>query len=79
MKDNYDPAKDFGHVVDSKPTPHDWKTLRDNVQNYIKGINFSYKSKLTTEGIDYVNAKACFNSSSQVRFDYQTSAFSDET
>jgi thioredoxin reductase (NADPH) len=33
-------SKEFGYTVESK---FEWKSLVDNVNNYIKGLNFSYK------------------------------------
>jgi len=47
---------------------HDWNTLRNNVQGYIKSINFSYVKKMGEEGIDYVNAKAAFSDDKSVEF-----------
>lgn len=38
------------------PAPvHNWNTLRQNVQDHIKGINFGYKVALREEGITYLN------------------------
>lgn len=34
---------------------HDWSTLRQNVQDHIKGINFGYRVALREEGITYLN------------------------
>lgn len=34
---------------------HDWETLRENVQNYIKGLNFNYRVQLRENGITYLN------------------------
>lgn len=34
---------------------HDWETLRNNVQDHIKGINFGYRVALREEGIKYLN------------------------
>jgi thioredoxin reductase (NADPH) len=78
MKHNYEPAQDFGHKVSAEKVEHDWSTLRNNVQNYIKGINFSYKSKLSEFNIDYINAKATFASKSSIKFEYKSNFFSDE-
>lgn len=49
---------------------HDWSTLRDNIQNHIKGINFSYKSKMQEIGADYINAFASFSNANEVKFEY---------
>ena len=34
---------------------HDWPTLRQNVQDHIKGLNFSYRVQLREAGITYLN------------------------
>ena len=55
--ENYKSASDFGWKVDeNKKTEHDWVVLKDNIQNYIKGINFSYVKKMSEAGIHYINA-----------------------
>ena len=46
-------------------------TLRNNVQQYIKKINFGYVSKMSELGIDYINAKASFKDASSVKFVYK--------
>ena len=65
-------SEDYGwknHIEESK-LEHDWTVLRTNVQNYIKGINFGYKSKLKEIGVDYVNAKARFRDENTIEFHY---------
>ena len=37
-----------------------WSVLRTNVQNYIKGLNYGYKSNLDSDGVTYLNALAAF-------------------
>mmetsp|Transcript_55540 Transcript_55540/g.109643 ORF Transcript_55540/g.109643 Transcript_55540/m.109643 type:complete len:597 (-) Transcript_55540:367-2157(-) len=34
---------------------HDWATLRQNVQDHIKGLNFSYRVQLREAGVTYLN------------------------
>ena len=34
---------------------HDWDTLKNNVQDHIKGLNFGYRVSLREEGITYLN------------------------
>lgn len=64
-------AQDFGWKgSDTLDVKHDWVTLRANIQGYIKSINFSYNKKMTTEGIDYINAKASFADANTVEFEY---------
>jgi hypothetical protein len=31
MKDNYEPAEDFGYKVSKEKVEHDWSVLRNNV------------------------------------------------
>ena len=50
-----------------------WNILRGNIQNYIKGINFGYKSKLKEIGVDYINAKASFQDANTISFEYSES------
>jgi hypothetical protein len=40
------------------------------VQNYIKSINFGYKSKLKELGIDFIDARATFKDEFTVEFSY---------
>ena len=67
--DNSKSLEDFGWKSNKiSPDVHDWLTLRNNVQSYIKSINFSYVKKLSESGIHYVNAKAEFASDKEVQF-----------
>lgn len=68
--DNYKAAEDFGWKANHN-SQHDWTTLRNNVQGYIKSINFSYNKKFVTEGIDYINARASFFDANTVEFSYK--------
>ena len=54
---------------------NDWGTLRDNIQNYIKGINFGYKKKLKEIDVDYVNARAAFKDAKTVVFSLPSGAY----
>ena len=65
-------ASDFGWSKneDQKRT-HNWNVLRDNIQNYIKGINFGYVGKMNELDIDYINAKASFKDANTVKFSYK--------
>ena len=58
--------------------PHDWNTLRENVQNYIKKASFAYTSALSENNVDYINAKAVFKDADTVSFDYSAGLFSVE-
>eukprot|EP01036_Dinobryon_divergens_P025468 gene25468-34019_t len=47
-------AKEFGWTgVDAKN--FNWQTLRQNVQDHIKGLNFGYRVELREAGITYLN------------------------
>src|SRR5690242_1917808 len=59
----------FGWTLTSKddsggsPKPHAivqhrWSTLVNNVQSYIKSLNFGYRSRLRTDGVEYINGRA---------------------
>ena len=54
---------------------NDWGTLRENIQNYIKGINFGYKKKLKQIDVDYVNARAAFKDAHTVAFSLPSGAY----
>jgi len=64
-------AGHFGWKRDGPRANHDWMTLRNSVQGYIKSINFGYVSKLGDLGIDYINAKASFANANSVKFLYK--------
>jgi thioredoxin reductase (NADPH) len=49
---------------------HDWKTLRNNIQDHIKAINFGYRNKMSEFQIDYVNAFAQFEDDKSVKFKF---------
>lgn len=63
--------KDYGWKVEQQEDyDHEWTTLRENVQNHIKSINFGYKSKLKELDIDFINAMAKFEDDKNVVFNY---------
>lgn len=47
-------AKGFGWSGLDTPT-HDWEVMRENVQDYIKGLNFGYRVQLREAGVTYLN------------------------
>jgi len=61
-EEHYHAASDFGWSKGNHESQahHSWSTLRNNIQSYIKQINFGYVSKMGELGIDYINAKASF-------------------
>lgn len=64
-------GEDYGWTGGASPLQlrNDWGTLRGNIQNYIKGINFGYKKKLKELDVDYVNARASFSDPHSVQFE----------
>lgn len=42
------------------PLDHKWETLRENVQNYIRSLNFKYRVRLREKGVTYLNKLAKF-------------------
>lgn len=64
-------GEDYGWPkVKEEDLKHNWDVLRTNVQNYIKGMNFGYKSKLKEIGVDFIDAKATFKDEFTVMFNY---------
>ena len=53
-------AKGFGWSGLDKGK-HSWETLRQNVQDHIKGLNFAYRVQLREVGVTYINklGKGC--------------------
>ena len=43
----------FGWAVDQKA--HDWTSMREKIQNYVKSLNFKYRVALREAGISYLN------------------------
>ena len=43
----------FGWAVDQKA--HDWTSMREKIQNYVKSLNFKYRVTLREAGISYLN------------------------
>jgi len=58
-------TSDTGHSLENN-----WEVLRQNIQDYIKGINFGYKKKLKEIGVDFIDAKALFKDPHTVQFQY---------
>ena len=56
---------------ESDSVQHDWMSLRNSIQSYIKQINFGYVSKMSELSIDYINAKASFVDDKSVKFNYK--------
>lgn len=39
---------------------HNWETMLSSINNYIKSLNFGYRSDLITKGVKYINGLAAF-------------------
>jgi thioredoxin reductase (NADPH) len=39
---------------------HDWETMKNNIVNYIKSLNFGYKVQLRDRNVEYINAYGQF-------------------
>eukprot|EP00371_Babesia_bovis_P000222 XP_001608869.1 thiodoxin reductase [Babesia bovis T2Bo] len=47
---------------------HDWSKMIQTIQNYVKMLNFSYRSGLLTTGVKYINAFATLEKDHQVSY-----------
>ena len=47
-------------------TTHDWPTLKENVQDHIKGLNFGYRVALREENVTYLNKLGKFKSANEL-------------
>ena len=79
IKESIHMGKDYGWEVELKSEKVNWKTLRSNVQNHIKGINFSYVSKMKEIGADYIEAKASVNKAQDIVFSYNDTEYTLKT
>ncbi|ORM40587.1 Thioredoxin reductase 2 [Babesia sp. Xinjiang] len=50
------------------PKKHDWGKLVQTVQNYVKMLNFSYRSSLMSNSVEYVNAYATLEAGNVVKY-----------
>ncbi|KAL3321250.1 Thioredoxin reductase 2, mitochondrial [Cichlidogyrus casuarinus] len=53
---NIEDAAHYGWKLDSTQVHHDWQTMVENVQNYIKSLNWGYRTSLTSSKVKYINA-----------------------
>ena len=61
-------AHQFGwELVLNKPQVN-WSTLVENIQMYIKRLNFSYRTQLRSKGVKYINALACLEGSNEISY-----------
>eukprot|EP00560_Eucampia_antarctica_P005236 CAMPEP_0197832626 /NCGR_PEP_ID=MMETSP1437-20131217/15311_1 /TAXON_ID=49252 ORGANISM="Eucampia antarctica, Strain CCMP1452" /NCGR_SAMPLE_ID=MMETSP1437 /ASSEMBLY_ACC=CAM_ASM_001096 /LENGTH=611 /DNA_ID=CAMNT_0043436079 /DNA_START=59 /DNA_END=1894 /DNA_ORIENTATION=- len=45
----------FGTSVEGQDKEHSWETMRDNIQNHIRGLNFKYRVNLREKNVTYLN------------------------
>jgi pyruvate/2-oxoglutarate dehydrogenase complex dihydrolipoamide dehydrogenase (E3) component len=55
MRDLIKDSTSYGWQLKEKEIKHSWVTMRDNIQNHIKKLNFGYRGQLRDVGIDYLN------------------------
>jgi len=60
-------AGSYGWNVPPQPRVHSWASLVENVQMHVKALNFGYRAALLSADVEYVNARACFESAHVVR------------
>ncbi|XP_064632465.1 thioredoxin reductase 1, cytoplasmic-like [Lineus longissimus] len=55
MGHNLEDAKHFGWEY-SEHVKHNWETMKDNIQSYIKSLNWGYRVQLRSRKVTYLNA-----------------------
>ena len=53
-------AANYGVSADNEHPQHGWETLRSNVQNHIRGLNFKYRVDLREKEVTYLNVLGNF-------------------
>jgi thioredoxin/glutathione reductase (selenoprotein) len=53
-------SENYGSSVDNPMPSSGWETLRTNVQNHIRGLNFKYRVDLREKDVTYINALGKF-------------------
>jgi len=48
-------------------TKHSWETMRQNVNDHIRGLNWGYKTDLRTKGVSYLNRLASFKDANTIQ------------
>jgi thioredoxin reductase (NADPH) len=60
-------AKAYGwDLGDQASYQHSWEKLRENVQDYIKGLNFGYRVQLREKNVTYLNKLGSFQSAHEL-------------
>ncbi|CAJ0587953.1 unnamed protein product, partial [Mesorhabditis spiculigera] len=53
-------AKKFGWKFPEGEITHNWKTMRDAINDHIAGLNWAYRVQLREKNVEYVNSYATF-------------------
>lgn len=60
-------AKGYGWDLGNQDSyQHSWPTLRENVQDYIKGLNFGYRVQLREKNVTYLNKLGSFRGTNEL-------------
>lgn len=51
---------EFGQLASPETPPANWGVVRDNIQNYIRSLNFKYRVRLREKSVQYLNKLATF-------------------
>ncbi len=51
----------------SEPIPHNWVKMKDEIQNYVRSINFGYRVQLRETKVDYINSYATFVNPNKIK------------
>eukprot|EP00808_Paulinella_micropora_P003321 g3229.t1 len=62
-------AKEMGWSLDHENMGHSWQQMAETVQNYIGGLNWSYKKSLKGAGVNYIHAYASFVDNHTVEYE----------
>lgn len=49
-----------GQEFSKETTSHNWERMKDEIQNYIKSINFNYRVELRSKQVEYLNSYGTF-------------------
>jgi thioredoxin reductase (NADPH) len=57
LKHSLEDSASFGWNIDMESVQHDWVTMSSAIQNYIRSLNFAYRTSLRGAGVEYINAR----------------------
>lgn len=66
-RENIEDSSSFGWTVPGDTRQHNWEAMVENVQNYIKSLNFGYRKELNKRKVKYYNAFAEFLTPNKVK------------